>query len=254
MRGVLFASDLHLSPQRPDRSQLFFELLEMAGGHVEAVYLLGDLVEFWLGDDDPDPLHRALVGALSALTARGVRLSVSVGNRDFLMGPAFCADTGATLLPDYHAIDLFGRPTLLTHGDLLCVKDVQYQQFRRFVRDPTNQQQFLGQTLEQRRQIASQTRTGTQESMLAKDDFIMDADENEIAGVMSAHQVTHLIHGHTHRPQIHHLTLAGQPAERVVLGDWYAGNEVLWCTPATTSLLPAQALVATLKRSIASRE
>ncbi|MBI2802739.1 MAG: UDP-2,3-diacylglucosamine diphosphatase [Gammaproteobacteria bacterium] len=251
---MLFASDLHLSPQRPDRAQVFFEFLEVAGAHAEAVYLLGDLVEFWLGDDDPDPLHRALVDALNTLTARGVRLSVSVGNRDFLMGPAFCAGTGAALLPDYHVIDLFGRRTLLTHGDLLCVKDVQYQQFRRLVRDPTKQQRFLGQTLEQRRQIASQTRTGTQESMLAKDDFIMDADENEVASVMSAHQVTHLIHGHTHRPQIHHFTLAGQPAQRVVLGDWYAGNEVLWCTPAATSLLPAQDLVTTLTRPTASRK
>lgn len=244
MQNVLFASDLHLSPARPDRIDRFCALLARCRAAAGAVYLLGDLVEFWLGDDDEDPVHLRLVAALRDLTAAGVKVAVTTGNRDFLMGAHFCAMTGATLLADYEVVDVHGTPTLLTHGDLLCLKDVQYQQFRKYVRDPARRQQFLSLPLAERRRIATETRSGTQKSMLDKDDFIMDVDEAEVARVMAQYQVRRLVHGHTHRPAVHPLEVAGAPCERVVLGDWYAGDEVYWATPTGQRLLSAAALLA----------
>lgn len=248
MSGILFASDLHLSAALEPQLNLFITLLERLKATESRVYVLGDLVEFWLGDDDPDPVHRRLVAALRELTNAGIPLFVSLGNRDFLIGERFCAETGAALLPDYASIDLFGTPTLLTHGDLLCTQDVAYQEFRRAVREPQRQQQFLSLPVENRRKIAAGTRAGTQASMLEKDSFIMDVDELEVARVMREHQVTQMIHGHTHRPQIHNFTRDGVPHRRIVLGEWYGGTEVLWCTAETQSLVPAEALLARLSR------
>ncbi len=242
MRNVLFASDLHLSPARPDKIELFFTLLGRCRRHVEAVYLLGDLVEFWLGDDDEDPVHRRLTSALQNLVTSGVTVSVTTGNRDFLMGPQFRKDTGVQLLEDYAVINLHGTPTLLTHGDLLCLKDVQYQQFRQTVREPARQQQFLALSIAERRKIATSTRTDTQKSMLDKDDFIMDVDEPEVLRVMAAHRVARLIHGHTHRAAVHHVTVSDQSGERVVLGDWYTDDQVYWATPTGNRLIPAAIL------------
>jgi UDP-2,3-diacylglucosamine hydrolase len=133
---------------------------------------------------------------------------------------------------------------LVTHGDLLCVKDTQYQQFRHFVRNPKNQAEFLARPLDERRSIASRTRTGTQASMLEKDEFIMDADADEVTRVMRAHGVRTLIHGHTHRPGDHRWDQDGVPMRRIVLGDWYGGNEVLWWTPEGGRLVSAEALIA----------
>jgi UDP-2,3-diacylglucosamine hydrolase len=243
MSNVLFASDLHLSPTRPDRIERFLALLARCRAAASAVYLLGDLVEFWPGDDDDDPLHLRLTAALRALTQAGVELAIATGNRDFLMGERFSATTGATLLADFTLLEIHGTRTLLTHGDLLCVKDLQYQQFRQYVRDPARQQQFLSLPLAERRRIAAETRTGTQQSMLDKDDFIMDVDEAEVIRVMAHHGASRLIHGHTHRPAVHRVDIGNVPCERVVLGDWYAGDEVYWVTPATQRLLAADALL-----------
>jgi UDP-2,3-diacylglucosamine hydrolase len=243
VQNVLFASDLHLSPTRPDQIERFLALLARCQTAASAVYLLGDLVEFWLGDDDTDPVHQRLIAALRELTVRGVTLAVTTGNRDFLIGPRFSAVTGAALLADYAVIDLHGTSTLLTHGDLLCVKDVQYQQFRRSVREPARQQQFLALPLAERRRIATETRSGTQKSMLDKDEYIMDVDDAEVARVMGVYQVRRLIHGHTHRAAVHSLTLADGPGERVVLGDWYGGAEVYWATPGSRRLVSAEALL-----------
>jgi len=246
MKGILFASDLHLSDARPERLELFEALLSFAQTAASHVYLLGDIVEFWLGDDDPDPVHLRVVQALRALTNAGVGLSVAMGNRDFLLGQRFVAETGASLLPDYTCIDLCGTPTLLTHGDLLCTKDVKYQEFRRSVRDPFRQKMFLSMPLEKRREIASSTRAGTQASMLEKDNFIMDVDDDEVARVMQEHQVTQLIHGHTHRPAIHEFTVSNQTRRRIVLGEWYNGTEVLWCNAEGHALIAAGELITKL--------
>lgn len=246
MDKVLFASDLHLSAARPDKVELALALLQALPGRVDALYLLGDLVEFWPGDDDDEPVHRALVAALRTLTASGLPVSVMTGNRDFLMGERFRADTGVALLPDWAAVSLHGEPTLLTHGDLLCLKDAQYQAFRGQVRDPVRQQQFLSLPLAERRRIASATRAGTTQSMAAKDDYIMDVDEDEVLRVLRARNADCLVHGHTHRPAIHALTVDGRSARRVVLGDWYGDGEVYLVTAEGGRLQPAAALLAEL--------
>lgn len=243
MLRALFASDLHLCATRPAQAARFFELLARAPGRVDLVYLLGDLVEFWPGDDDDDPLHRRLVEALRTLTREGIALAVMTGNRDFLMQSRFAAETGATLLPDYHRVDVGGVPTLLTHGDLLCTRDLQYLQFRETVRAPARQAQFLGLPLTERRRIATETRAGTQQSMSAKDDYIMDAEELEVMRVMRLHGVQRLIHGHTHRPAVHHFTMDGMACERVVLGDWYDGDLIYLDSAEGQQLVSAQSLI-----------
>jgi UDP-2,3-diacylglucosamine hydrolase len=240
---VLFASDLHLAASRPGAMEIFRALMEKAPGRIDKVYLLGDLVEFWMGDDDDDPIHRQLVASLRALTHEGVGCDVMTGNRDFLMQAGFANETGVDLLPDFKLIELGGIPTLLTHGDLLCIRDVQYQQFRAFVRAPERQASFLALSLDERRKIATSTRADTQKSMSDKDDFIMDVDPDEVVRVMSAAGARRLIHGHTHRPGIHTEGSAGYTVERVVLGDWYAGDLVYVHDGVSGDLISAAELI-----------
>ena len=238
MRPTLFLSDAHLSVERPAQIATFCAVLGRATALGAEVYILGDLVEFWLGDDDDAPTMRAVVAALAEYSAAGGTLKVSLGNRDFLFGERFCAETGATLLPDYLTVQLHGHPVLLTHGDLLCTRDLKYQAFRGYVRDPQNQQKFLLAPLAQRRQIAAQMREGTQASMLEKNDDIMDVDADEVQRVMLAQGVTTLIHGHTHRPAVHSFSLPdGRPGLRYVLGDWYRTGTVLWVADGVYRLL-----------------
>ncbi len=226
MRTV-FASDTHLAPERPQQIADFSTLLERVRAWRAELYLLGDIVEFWPGDDDDAPLHRALVAQLASLRDTGCRVRLAHGNRDFLLGERFCRETGAELLDDWTTMELGGARTLLTHGDLLCTRDLKYQEFRRFVRDPARQQQFLAMPLAERRRIAAQTREGTQSSMAEKAAEIMDVDEAEVARVMREHDATLLIHGHTHRPALHAFMLDGRPVRRCVLGDWYDAGRVL---------------------------
>lgn len=226
MRTV-FASDTHLAPERPQQITQFAALLDRVREWRAVLYLLGDLVEFWAGDDDDAPLHRDLVARLARLTDADCRVRVTRGNRDFLLGAGFQRETGVELLDDWTTLELGGERALLTHGDLLCTRDLKYQEFRRYVREPPRQQQFLGLPLAERRRIAAQTREGTQSSMAEKAAEIMDVDEDEVQRVMRAHEATLLIHGHTHRPAIHTFNLDGRPARRCVLGDWYEAGRVL---------------------------
>lgn len=240
--AVLIASDLHLSEDRPEQLRLFSAVLDAAA--LDALYLLGDIVEFWLGDDDDSPVHREVVRALARVTAGGTALFVTPGNRDFLLGRRFCEETGAALLPDYHVADLYGERVLLTHGDLLCTKDLKYQAFRKFVRDPAKQAEFLRQPLAARRKIAADTRSGTTASMLEKDHFIMDVDEDEVRQVLRSHGVGLLVHGHTHRPAVHEFVLDGLPRRRIVLGDWYDEGRILLCEPEGMRLVPVPDFIA----------
>ncbi len=218
----VFASDIHLSSESPDKIALFESFLIRTAKSAEALYLLGDVFEIWLGDDDDSDPHPQIIDALRRFTNTGTKLFVMRGNRDFLFGLDFAAATGAGLLPDWHTIDLFGVPTLLTHGDLLCTKDVEYQTFRKYVRDPTNQKSFLAKPIDERRQIAENTRNDTRASMLEKDEFIMDVEQITVETIMQKSKVDRLIHGHTHRPASHQFSTAdGNVRERHVLGDWY---------------------------------
>lgn len=224
---TLFVSDLHLSGARPAQLTLFFEFIARARQGVQALYILGDLFEVWLGDDDDTPPNAAVVAALAELTSAGVALHIGYGNRDFLYGPRFVAASGARLLDDYAVIDLYDTPTLITHGDLLCTRDVNYQRFRRVVRHPLTRHLFLATPLAWRQRIAHRTRAGTTASMRRKDDTIMDVDETTVAEVMARYDVKLLIHGHTHRPAVHDYGL--EQRRRIVLGDWYEQDSVLVC-------------------------
>lgn len=224
---TLFVSDLHLSPDRPQQIHLFLTFLDRVKATADALYILGDLFDLWIGDDDDTPPHEKIIDALSTVSKAGVKLHIGRGNRDFLLGKRFVRRTGAQLLQDYEIISLNGQRTLLTHGDLLCTKDIKYQRFRKFVRNPLVRAIFLGAPLSWRRRIAFKTRSGTQASMRTKADFIMDVDDATVLNVMMEYQVKYLIHGHTHRPAIHDFDINGHVCQRIVLGDWYEQNHVL---------------------------
>lgn len=217
---TLFISDLHLEESRPDITRAFLSFLEQQAAGVESLYILGDFFEAWIGDDERTPLQEQVAGALRQLSDSGTRLFLMHGNRDFLIGDDFCARAGATLLDDPTVIDLYGTPTLLMHGDSLCTADVEYQKFRANMRNPQWQQMILQRPLKDRQQMARQLREISMAKNQGKEEFIMDVTPEEVVKDMERHQVQRLIHGHTHRPAVHELTANGQPARRIVLGDW----------------------------------
>ncbi len=236
MPCTLFISDLHLDPQRPEITRLFLDFLENRGRTAEGLYILGDLVEAWIGDDDDSALAGAVCAGLRDCAGSGTAVYVMHGNRDFLLGKDFATASGCTLLTDPAAIDLYGQTTLLMHGDLLCTDDTEYMAFRGMVREPQWQQAFLAKPLAERRQIALQLRETSIEKTHGKLGSIMDVNQQTVVETMERHAVQRLIHGHTHRPGIHELTVNGKPAQRLVLGDWYEQGSVLECTPAGCQL------------------
>ena len=224
---TLLVSDLHLDAGRPGITQLFLDFLAGQARQADALYVLGDLFEAWVGDDDPGEPGASVCAALQALANSGVPVFLMRGNRDFLFGPGIAARCGATLLPDPCVVDLHGRPTLLMHGDLLCSDDAGYQAFRRQVRDPAWQASFLAQPLEARQAFAAKARAASREHQSGMAEGITDTNAATVAAAMSHHGVDRLVHGHTHRPAIHAVTVDGRPATRVVLGDWYDQGSVL---------------------------
>lgn len=235
---TLFISDLHLSAERPEKFALFQRLLASPGPAVEHLYILGDLFEVWLGDDDDTPPNPAAIEAIARFVDEVAPVSVMRGNRDFLLGSEFCAQTGARLMPDHEVIDLYGTETLLMHGDLLCTLDVKYQEFRAYVQSPQVQQGFLSRSLDERRAIAAETRAGTIASMLEKEAEIMDVEPGTVIETMTAHGVTQLIHGHTHRPGHHVHEADGIALHRHVLTDWYHKDGVLIADPDGLTAFP----------------
>lgn len=228
--STLFISDLHLDESRPDCTHAFLNFLQAQAMDAEALFILGDFFEAWVGDDDDRPLAETLRRALRKVSDAGTPISLLRGNRDFLIGPRFAADCGLHLLADPTVLDLHGTPTLLLHGDLLCTDDVAYQSFRRQVRDPAWQNAFLAQPLDARRAFAAQARAASQshtQSAMARDESIMDVNADAVTAMLSLYGVTRMIHGHTHRPAIHSLQVNGRNAQRVVLGDWYTQGSVL---------------------------
>jgi UDP-2,3-diacylglucosamine hydrolase len=224
---VLFVSDLHLDASRPQITALFLHFLAGEARGAEALYILGDLFEAWVGDDDPGEPGASVCAALKALSASGVAVHLMRGNRDFLFGQDMARRCGARLLPDPCVVDLHGQPTLLMHGDLLCSDDLAYQAFRAQVRDPAWQAQFLAQPLAARQAFAAQARAASQKHQAGVSETITDVAADTVQAVMAAHGVDRLVHGHTHRPAIHALQVQGAPATRVVLGDWYEQGSVL---------------------------
>ncbi|EON94109.1 UDP-2,3-diacylglucosamine hydrolase [Marinobacter lipolyticus SM19] len=225
---TLFISDLHLEESRPDITDAFLGFLENRARGVDQLYILGDFFEAWIGDDERTPLQEQVAQALKALSDSGTAIFLMHGNRDFLIGEDFCARAGATLLDDPTVVDLYGTPTLLMHGDSLCTADVEYQKFRKNMRNPQWQQMILQRPLEDRQQMARQLREISMAKNQGKEEFIMDVTPEEVVKVMEEHGVQRLIHGHTHRPAEHQLEANGKPARRIVLGDW--DKHVWWLT------------------------
>jgi UDP-2,3-diacylglucosamine hydrolase len=224
---TLFISDLHLCEQRPAPAWRFLRFLEQDACDAGTLYILGDLFEAWLGDDDRSDFHREITQALHVCVSQGTPIFMLHGNRDFLIGTEFERQTGCQLLPDPSVIDLDGMPALIMHGDTLCTDDLEYQEFRVTVRDPQWQQKFLAQPLSQRREIARHLRDESQMRTREKPEQIMDVNQQTVEHVMRDHHVKLLIHGHTHRPAMHDFTLDGEPVRRIVLGDWYEQGSVL---------------------------
>jgi UDP-2,3-diacylglucosamine hydrolase len=226
---TLFISDLHLSQERPAITALFLRFMRDIAPQAQALYILGDLFEAWLGDDMVLPEYQAAIDAMRSLSVQGVPIYVMYGNRDFLMRESFEQMSGATLIYEPHLIQLGDQSTLLLHGDTLCTDDVAYQKFRAMVRNPRWQTELLAKTPEQRLALAREYRAMSQTEMAKKDEAIMDVNEEAVLATMRQHHVQHLIHGHTHRPGFHHFELDGQPAQRIVLGDWYEHGNYLLC-------------------------
>lgn len=218
---ALFISDLHLTAGDAETTRRFVEFMEGPARTARELYILGDLFEAWIGDDDDDQRLEPIVVALRRLTDSGVACALMHGNRDFLIGPRFCAAAGTRLLGDYERIMLDGQPILLTHGDLLCTDDTRYMTLRSELRSKAWQRDFLAKPLAERRQIASDLRQLSATEIAAKDEYIMDVNQAAVESTMREHDVTLLVHGHTHRPAVHRFDLNGRPAARVVLGAWY---------------------------------
>ncbi len=225
---TLFISDLHLDEARPQIVDLFVDFLAGEARLADALYILGDLFESWIGDDDDAALPARVADALRTLRDSGVPIAFMHGNRDFLLGVDYAARAGMTLLPDPMVIgDLHGERTLLMHGDTLCTDDIEYQKFRVLVRNPEWQQQFLAKPLQERRAFAAQARGESRKHTSMAKAEIMDVNSAAVIAAMRGHDVHRLIHGHTHRPATHRFDLDGRTAERIVLGDWYEQSSVL---------------------------
>lgn len=214
---ALFVSDLHLHAGMPRTTDAFFRFLQTEATHTSSLYLLGDIFEYWAGDDDlQTPFNRSVCGALRSLSAGGVKLYWIAGNRDFLVGSAFAAEAGLTLLQEPYIANIAGQKTLLVHGDAQCTDDTAYMAFRAQVRDPAWQQSFLAKSLAERKAIIEGMREGSRAALQEKSMAIMDVNSGEIERLFSTYEVKHIIHGHTHRPGVHH----SPGGVRYVLPDW----------------------------------
>lgn len=224
----LFISDLHLEEQAPERTELFLNFLKNAV-KAEALYILGDFFEVWIGDDDLSDFNQKIISALRQTTEAGLPVYFMHGNRDFLIGKKFLAATGCQLLPEEHVINLYGRPTLLMHGDSLCTLDHKYLRFRRKSRTWLYKKLVSMKSLVKRRALAEKMRNVSREHTHTTAEYIMDVTQSEVERVMQKHQVEYLIHGHTHRKAIHTFELNGKGAKRFVLGAWHDEGSVLVC-------------------------
>jgi UDP-2,3-diacylglucosamine hydrolase len=224
----LFASDLHLDSSAPEAIEQFLTFLREQASHAEALYVLGDLFEAWVGDDDSQEDKRRVCEALRQLTSSGVPCFYLHGNRDFLLGGEFCARTGGTLLPDPVIAELDGERVLLTHGDALCVDDHAYQELRTIVRNPEWQRRFLNLPLAERELLAGQARKGSRAHTSRTVTYVMDVNDKAVEAAYRATHTRRIIHGHTHRPGVHDTIVDGQPAQRIVLGAWYEQGSYLF--------------------------
>jgi len=224
---TLFISDLHLDETRPAATQLFLELTRGEARQADALYILGDLFEYWLGDDVETPLSRQVAQALSDLSASGTPCFFIHGNRDFMLGEDYAASAGMQLLPEECVVSLYGQPVLLMHGDQLCTDDVGYQKIRAMVRTPEWQAALMQKTPAERIAFARDARKKSEDHKQGVSEMIMDVNDQAVAAAFRRHGVELMIHGHTHRPAQHELQVDGRGARRLVLGDWYEQGSLI---------------------------
>ena len=229
---TLFISDLHLDAERPQITELFARFLRDDARGADALYILGDLFEAWVGDDDPSETGARVARELKALGDAGVPVYFIRGNRDFLLGTEYAARAGMRVLADPSVLTLYGRPVLIGHGDLLCTDDLAYQQFRAQTRHPAWQAQFLAQPRRQRLAFAQQARAASKAHQAGLKDAgrmetITDVAPATVAETFARYGVDTMIHGHTHRPAVHELSVGDRACKRIVLGDWYEQGSVL---------------------------
>jgi UDP-2,3-diacylglucosamine hydrolase len=226
---TLFISDLHLDAASPGIAQQFLSFLETEAQTADALYILGDLFESWVGDDDPNPHYKTIKVALRKLADKRVPVFFMHGNRDFMIGSRFARETGVQILDDPHVLHLNGEAVLLSHGDSWCTDDVEYQAVRRMTRDPQWQAMMLKKTLEERLAFAAQARAASMQHAGQLTEKIADVNAAAVANAMREAGVQKLLHGHTHRPDMHTFSLDDKTAIRIVLGDWYEqGSVVRW--------------------------
>jgi len=229
--AILFVSDTHLSADRPERVEAFLDFLATAAPKAEALYLLGDVFDLWLGDDDLAPPNGEIVAGLAAVTGGGLPVFALHGNHDFLLGPGFAQASGCRILSDPAVLDLYGEGVLASHGDYLCTDDTEYLAWRAYSRSPAVQQAFLAQPLAARRAQAAVIRDKSRARARMKPQEILDVNLGAVTGALREHRVLLLVHGHTHRPGAYPVEVDGATGERVVLGDWYEGDSVLVWSP-----------------------
>ncbi|OZB33589.1 MAG: UDP-2,3-diacylglucosamine diphosphatase [Pseudomonas sp. 34-62-33] len=217
---ILLISDLHLEEKRPDITRAFLLFLATRARQAEALYILGDFFEVWIGDDGMTPFQHEIAGALRELSEAGTRIYLMHGNRDFLIGKRFCREAGCILLSDPHKVQMNGEPVLLMHGDSLCTLDVGYMKLRRWLRNPLSLLILRNLPLSTRQKLARKLRNESRAQTRMKANEIVDVTPEEVVRVMAEYGVRTLIHGHTHRPAVHELIVNGQAARRIVLGDW----------------------------------
>lgn len=231
MNQTLFIADLHLSESRPDITHCFIQYINGIDPKVtDALYVLGDLFEAWIGDDDINDFTNQIASTFNELAIKGVDTYFIHGNRDFLVRKRFARRAALKLLPEQDVIDLYGEKAVILHGDELCTRDLEYQKFRQKARSWWWPNLVLMLPLTTRQNIARKGRQKSKNNQANLSDDIMDVTENEVINCMRKHQVHLMIHGHTHRPAIHTLELDGNKAKRIVLGDWYEQGSVLVVT------------------------
>ena len=227
--ATLFISDLHLEAQRPEIGEQFLAFLAGPARDADAVYVLGDLFEVWLGDDDPSPYYAQMKSAIRELADSGVPVFFMHGNRDFMIGGAFAAEAGVTLLSDPHPLELHGKKVLLSHGDALCTDDVEYQQVRVMTRNSEWQAMMMAKSIEERIAFALQAREKSMARHATMEEEIADVNQDAVEQTIQRYEVDVLLHGHTHRPAVHSFHVGDRPVHRIVLGDWYEqGSMVEW--------------------------
>jgi UDP-2,3-diacylglucosamine hydrolase len=224
---TLFISDLHLEADRPDIGDQFVQFLETDAMEADDLYILGDLFEAWVGDDDPNTHYNKIKRSIRKVVDKGIPVYFMHGNRDFMIGRQFANETGVVILKDPYPVQMYGQKALLSHGDAMCTDDTQYQRVRVMTRNPDWQASMLAKPLKERLLIAAEARRQSMEQTINMSLDIMDVNQDEVVRVIKEYGVDVLVHGHTHRPDVHTIDLGNRRAKRIVLGDWYMQGSVL---------------------------